>query len=106
MALKLVVEGWRRIPHSYAIVNQWQLLSLLKRRDIELFIVDRPLYQAGWVNAPDPFDERQKKLLGSIRAKDPLAIPDCTYRIDFPYDFSRPRTKQLLVFATAEYRAI
>jgi hypothetical protein len=27
----LIVEGWRFLPHSYAIVNQWQLLALLRR---------------------------------------------------------------------------
>jgi hypothetical protein len=26
----LIVEGWRFLPHSYAIVNQWQLLALLR----------------------------------------------------------------------------
>ena len=52
----LIVEGWRFVPHSYAIVNQWQLLALA-RRDIRLKVVDAPFHrpwrtQAGLFDPP------------------------------------------------------
>src|SRR5674476_10230 len=48
----LCVEGWRFIHHSFAMVNQWQLLSLLKRHDISLSTRDVPFFvtaQVGWM---------------------------------------------------------
>ena len=44
----LCVEGWRFIHHSYAMVNQWQLLSLLKRNDIALSVRDLPFFNEQW----------------------------------------------------------
>ena len=31
--ISLLAEGWRFVPHSYAFVNQWQCLELMKRPD-------------------------------------------------------------------------
>ncbi len=44
----IVIEGWRFIPHSYAVTNQWQLLSLLKRGDLDLRVRDAPYVDAKW----------------------------------------------------------
>ena len=38
----LLVEGWRNIAHSYAIVNQFQCLELLKIPDLGLIHRDVP----------------------------------------------------------------
>ena len=37
---RLVVEGWRFLPHSYALVAQSHCLSLARRDDIELRFID------------------------------------------------------------------
>jgi hypothetical protein len=44
VAKTLIVEGWRFLPHSYAVVNQWQLLALKRRGDVEIKFVDMPYY--------------------------------------------------------------
>ena len=43
----LVIEGWRGLNHSYAMVNQYQLLELMNY-DLDLFHVDLPFYKASW----------------------------------------------------------
>ncbi len=45
--LKICVEGWRGINHSFSIVNQNQLLELLKL-PINLKIRDIPYFNKNW----------------------------------------------------------
>ena len=45
--LKICVEGWRGINHSFSIVNQNQLLELLKL-PIDLKIRDIPYFNKNW----------------------------------------------------------
>lgn len=44
----LLVEGWRGVNHSYALINQYQTLEWLRRDDVRLFHRDLPLPNAGW----------------------------------------------------------
>ena len=32
--MNILVEGWRNINHSYALVNQWQIFELIKSSNI------------------------------------------------------------------------
>ena len=32
--MNILVEGWRNINHSYALVNQWQVFELIKSSNI------------------------------------------------------------------------
>ena len=45
---RLNIMGWRGINHSYALVNQFQLLSLRKNSNIEIVHTDRPYASAAW----------------------------------------------------------
>ena len=45
---RLNIVGWRGINHSYALVNQFQLLSFRKNKDIEIVHSDRPFASPGW----------------------------------------------------------
>ena len=63
----LCVEGWRFLHHSYAVVNQWQLLSLLKRNDVALSVRDVPYFHSDWTAQKGLFSPEQQSLLESIR---------------------------------------
>lgn len=106
MPLKLVVEGWRAISHSYAIVNQWQLLALARRRDLELQVSDAPLCVPSWRTTLNPFSQREVSVLSSLKRASASFRPDAVYRIAFPYDFSGIKTGRLAVFGTAEFGAV
>lgn len=102
----LCVEGWRFSPHSYAIVNQWQLLSIANRKNIRLSVRDVPYYQKHWRPTRGLFAAEQEKVLSSLPAcgiHDPI---DALYRIGFPYDFSIPEGIRTVVFATSEYQNV
>jgi glycosyltransferase involved in cell wall biosynthesis len=102
----LIVEGWRYVPHSYAIVNQWQLLALSRRLDVDLKIVDLPLLSKRWKPQAalfDPADEERLQKLEIATARD---CADVTLRIAFPFDFSPSRSPLTAVFTTCEQQTI
>ena len=45
---RLLVEGWTGINHSYAMVNQYQLLEFLKSGQIDVVHREAPYFSAGW----------------------------------------------------------
>src|SRR5258708_10626668 len=93
-ARSLIVESWRFLPHSYAMVNQWQLLALARRPDISLKLLDAPLYEADWPREEGVFEsqvEQQLKSLAMAQADEPA---DLMLRLFFPYDFSPSRAQR------------
>jgi glycosyltransferase involved in cell wall biosynthesis len=100
----LCVEGWRFIHHSYAIVNQWQLLSLLKRNDIALSVRDLAFFSEQWRSTKALFSDEEEAKLKSIPVLAADALTGATYRICSPYDFSLLPTGRTVVFGTAEYQ--
>ncbi len=101
--LKICVEGWRGINHSFSIVNQNQLLELLKL-PINLKIRDIPYSNKNWSlqKNPDGFLESERKILDKISHALVDEVFDITYRISYPFDFSKSYSKKLYVFATVE----
>ena len=101
--LKICVEGWRKINHSYSIVNQNQLLELLKL-PINLKIRDIPYFDKNWSpqKNSDSFSESDRKILDKISHALLDEEFDITYRISYPFDFSKSLSKKLYVFTTVE----
>ncbi len=101
--LSLLVEGWRFLPHSYAIVNQWQLLALAQRGDVGLKVRDTFWPFTGWQSMRGVFRAKDEKLLEALpRAREDEEF-DVTYRIGFPYDFRLAPHGRTAVFLTSEY---
>jgi glycosyltransferase involved in cell wall biosynthesis len=104
--IKVHIEGWRRINHSYALVNRHQLRWML--RDARLSITHRemPYFKSHWQANP----------IGSFPAvfEEALTLPDqdapsdvdITLRMDFPHRFDMPAKGKLVVFGTTEYTQI
>jgi glycosyltransferase involved in cell wall biosynthesis len=106
LAFKLLVEGWRNVPHSYAIVNQWQLLELARRDDVELRVKDLPLFNSQWARAPHPFGGAERAALSALKSWSSDFEPQATYRISYPLDFAAGKHGQTIVFGTAEYQLL
>lgn len=98
------VEGWRFAYHSFALVNQWQMLSLLRRRDITLSFVDMPFLMPRWEAVRGVFDDEREDMIAGVPAPAVDEPPDVTYRIYTPYDFSIAEVGKTVVFATSEYQ--
>ena len=46
--LRLLVEGWTKYPHSYCIVNVYQIIALAKLPNVKLFLKDVEPYRKEW----------------------------------------------------------
>lgn len=101
---KLIVEGWRFVPHSYAIVNQWQLLAML-RRNIPLKVVDAPLYRP-WPMQEGLFERSAEQVLRSLPIAQPDERAELTLRIVAPFTFAPSLSPVTAVFATLEQQLI
>ena len=107
MVSRLLFEGWRFIPHSFALVAQWHCLCLLQHRDIRLRFVDLPYYRDNWRRTRGIFNPAQEDALGALKAPDTAFVPEVTYtlRPERP-DLSAPLFGRRFTFATAEYRIL
>jgi glycosyltransferase involved in cell wall biosynthesis len=102
---RLIVEGWRFLPHSYAIVNQWQLLAL-RRRNVNVKVVDVPFYRAAWQAQTGIFDPAAEQTLRSFEVAHPDDSADVTFRIFAPFTFLPSRSHRTAVFATLEQQLL
>lgn len=105
---KLLIEGWRGINHSYAMVNQNQLLELIKY-DFDLYHNDLPYFRQNWTVTRNSsgFNNEAEKNLNSINSSGAEGLlADITYRISFPYRYYPVKSGKLFVFGTSEYQII
>jgi len=104
---KILIEGWRGINHSYAMVNQYQLLEM-KRMDLDLQHLDLPFYNEKWnpIDNDSGFEESDKEIISSIQSANTMQSCDVTYRISFPYRFYPANSEKLFVFGTSEFQHI
>jgi hypothetical protein len=95
--LHISVEGWRFMKHSYAIVNQFQLLELMKVDGVQLTVADSPAYhtgqQRGLLNTATTlgiFSEEQEAALRALPLTNSstFAPPDVVLRVAYPIDLS------------------
>jgi glycosyltransferase involved in cell wall biosynthesis len=104
---RLLIEGWRFIHHSYALVAQSHCLSMLKRGELDLRFRDLPFYSEAWKPTPGIFAPEQEHALSQIAAPEPGFAPEATFRIrPGSSDFSAAPSGRKFVFGTAEYRVL
>jgi len=97
------IEGWRDINHSYALVNQWQLLELVKLPLI-LRHNDVPYYNPNWNKTTNSngFSVAQNHIIQSIKKPTSGEKFDISYRISFPLNLDYCSSSQLFLFGTSE----
>jgi glycosyltransferase involved in cell wall biosynthesis len=100
---KIIVEGWRFLPHSFATINQFQCLELLKRPHLELFHRDVPYWNKSWNPVYGLLEPAQEKALQEIPAPSGNDVFDATLRTGCPFDFSPGKSPRTVTFATCEF---
>jgi glycosyltransferase involved in cell wall biosynthesis len=107
MIRRLLVEGWRFLPHSYALVAQSHCQCLLQRDDIELRFLDLPYYYDTWRRTRGVFSPEQEQALAALRPPEAGFVPQATFslRPERP-DFGAPASGRKFVFSTPEYRIL
>ena len=100
--MKIHVEGWRFIPHAYSITNQFQLLELLKRSQLEITHQDIPGLKPQWKHLNGLFPSELETQLQQIpQAINPPA--DVTIRLYQPFNFNSSQSQKTLIYTTAPW---
>ena len=102
----ILIEGWRFLPHSYAMVNQFQCLEMLRRPDLKLYFRDMPFVRPDWRQVRGLFDAAQEERLAGLREPGADEPVDAVFRISFPYNFSPSKAPRTAVFGTSEFHAV
>jgi len=107
MSKKLSIEGWRRINHSYAMVNQYQMLALGKL-GLNFCHHDLPFFRADWSPQKNfcGFNESAIDYLNAVAEYEDRQVIDVTYRISYPYRLYPSKSELLFVFGTSEFQII
>jgi glycosyltransferase involved in cell wall biosynthesis len=108
--MKILVEGWFNIPHSYAIVNNFQLVHLLKNYpNTELYIKEREYFKKEWNDKKKLiYTEEYNNTINKFKFWSGEEI-DVVYRITYPYDIHVTRqfsNTPICVYFTAEFKNI
>ncbi|PPT06401.1 glycosyl transferase group 1 [Geitlerinema sp. FC II] len=99
--MKLFVEGWRYISQSYAVVNQFQLLELLKRSHVNLFHREMP-YLQNWQPTAGLLSPGEETALRNI--PQPSGYADVLLRMQMPFNLKpASEASQTVVFGLTEY---
>lgn len=104
MARKLLVQGWRFIHHSYAIVAQEHCLSIVRRGDVALRFEDLPFPTSHWHASRGILDPADERALADLRSPEEGFAPEATLR--FGPDFTAPPSGRRYVFDTPEFQVL
>lgn len=100
--LSLQVEGWRGISHSYALVNQFQLLHWHKSNTISIRHIDMPFVMTHWSPNENSagFHLNDMKIIHEISES---IEPEAIYRIFAPFGLETPVDLPTVTFAVTEF---
>jgi glycosyltransferase involved in cell wall biosynthesis len=101
--LRVVVEGWRFLNHSYAVSNRHYLQWLLNDPRLEVYHREMPYFRPEWQAVPSYVFPSHLSPALELGTPPSGFEPDWTLRFDFPHRLSPPQHGRLLVFMTSEY---
>lgn len=102
----VLVEGWRFLSHSYAVVNQYQCIEMLRRPDLKLYHRDVPYYRA-WTPVAGTMTPEHEGMLKGIPTPPPGLKADVLLRMGFPHYFDNsPEAARTFVWVTSEFKRI
>lgn len=100
----LLIEGWRGIHLSIALVNQYQLLELARYADIRLKHSDLDFYADSWKDKDNrvAFPDHLNSTIASIPSPTEDETFDFAYRIGFPFDRPQHQAARRATFMVCE----
>lgn len=103
--LRILIKGWTFIPHSYAMVNCYQIVHLMKY-PVEIYVSEEPYFNPKWNAIVDTnfsiFPKRYRKILTSVTRYTGQKV-DVIYSITYPYNIELGSPVKKCVFYTAEF---
>lgn len=88
--MKVLINGWTKIPHSYSIVNVFQIVSIVRNYpDVELFLREDEYFRQEWKNKTSTilYPKEYYDVLNSIQLWNNQDV-DLIYSVVYPYDIN------------------
>lgn len=109
--LKILVESWFNIPHSYAIVTCFICIFWEKYFNdrVEVYIREKPYFREHWNEKRGLFyPEEYNQIIRNLKVAPDNFVPDVVYRATYPYDISSGEDTNVpvVVFYTSEFAAL
>lgn len=109
--MRILVEGWTNCPHSYAIVNVYQLVALSKLPDVKLYLKEMELFRKEWPTFQSlvglMLTDEENATVKAIEPYKEGTKVDIVYRISFPHNITpSPDRVPVVVFYTAEFKKL
>lgn len=101
--MRIIIEGWRFLPHSYAIANQFQLLEMLKRPQLEIYHQDMPYVSKSWRPVTGLFPQNCETALRNIPHLSQQKPTDATLRMYAPFNLNSSIANRTGTFACTEW---
>jgi len=97
----LQVEGWRGISHSYALVNQFQMLHWSQSDDVLVEHKDVPFFMPHWsvTNNSAGFNSQDLATINASNVYEPQAI----YKIYAPFELKAHPKLHTVTFGVTEF---
>ncbi|MFN0131078.1 MAG: glycosyltransferase family 4 protein [Phycisphaerales bacterium] len=100
----LLIEGWRQIAHSYAIVNQYHLLELRKHPDLTVYHRDVPFASPQWKRVAGLFGPERDAAIMAVPPPPADLHPDVVLRMGFPHFFRADSSaRRTFAWGTSEF---
>lgn len=110
--LKLLVRGWFSVPHSYSIVNCFQLIHLQKKYGnvLDIYIEERPYFKPEWSNSKKlVYTPEYNSVINGFKKWNGERI-DLIYSITYQYDVTDVKVNESVipkcVFYTSEFSCL
>jgi glycosyltransferase involved in cell wall biosynthesis len=115
-SLKILFSGWTQIPHSYSLVNCFQLIHLYKnygpngilsKNKLDIYIEECDYYRPEWNNKKKlVYTEEYNEILKNLKVYKDEKV-DLIYRCTYPYNITVSQFNVDIpkcVFFTSEFR--
>jgi glycosyltransferase involved in cell wall biosynthesis len=107
--LRVLFKGWIDIPHSYAMVNCFQLIHLTKTHGsrLDIYVDEQPYFKQEWANSKKlVYGEEYNEILRNLKRWKGEVV-DVVYSITYPYNIapcgSGNKEVPKCVFYTSEF---
>lgn len=108
--IKVLIEGWLDLPHSYSIVNLYQIIGLSRYSNLDIYLKKEPKFKLEWesINLDLLLNPEEIDIIKNCKLYDSsldLQKFDIIYRIVFPINISKSieTSNPIIVFYTSEF---
>ena len=105
--MKICLEGWSKINHSFSLICRRKLIELAKL-PIDLKYKETNYLNPNWneVVNYNGFSQSDNSKIELIHKAKKDEFFDLIYRIEYPYNFIKGNSKKLFIFGTSEFQNI